>query len=108
MKIAAGSLCALLLAARYLREHGVAPADFQTHGFRRGNHEMAMRGTFASGRLKNGMAPGVEGGYTRLQPDGTVVPIFDAAGTYRSRGVPLIIIAGVLLLAKLTDLQNHR
>ncbi len=81
-------------AARYLRERGVAPADFQTYGFRRGNHEMAMRGTFASGRLKNEMAPGVEGSYTKLQPEGTVVPIFDAAETYRSRKVPLIIIAG--------------
>jgi aconitate hydratase len=81
-------------AARYLQERGVAPADFQTYGFRRGNHEMALRGTFASTRLRNDMAPGVEGPYTKLQPDGTVVPIFDAAETYSSRGVPLILIAG--------------
>jgi aconitate hydratase len=87
--IAAGSP-----AARYLKERGVAEADFQTYGFRRGNHEMALRGTFASSRLRNEMSPGVEGPYTKLQPDGIVVPIFDAAETYRSRGVPLILIAG--------------
>jgi aconitate hydratase len=72
----------------------VAPADFQTHGFRRGNHEMALRGTFASPRLKNDMTPEMEGPYTKLQPDGTVMPIFDAAEAYRDRGVPLIVVAG--------------
>jgi aconitate hydratase len=81
-------------AARYLVERGVAPADFQTHGFRRGNHEMALRGTFASPRLKNAMAPEREGPFTKLQPEGAVVPIFDAAEAYRARGVPLIVIAG--------------
>jgi aconitate hydratase len=81
-------------AARYLSERGVVPADFQTHGFRRGNHEMALRGTFASPRLKNAMTPGMEGPFTTLQPDGTVLPIFDAAQTYRERDVPLIVIAG--------------
>ena len=81
-------------AASYLMERGVAAADFQTYGFRRGNHEMALRGTFASGRLKNEMTGGLEGPYTILQPDGTTMPIFDAAETYRSRGVPLILIAG--------------
>ena len=70
-------------AARYLTERGVAPADFQTHGFRRGNHEMAMRGTFASPRLKNAMTPGVEGPFTKLQPEGSLLPIFDAAQAYR-------------------------
>ncbi|HKA43447.1 MAG TPA: aconitate hydratase AcnA [Burkholderiales bacterium] len=82
------------VAARYLTERGVAAADFQTYGFRRGNHEMALRGTFASSRLKNAMTPREEGPYTRLEPDGTVMPIFDAAQVYRSRGVPLILIAG--------------
>ncbi|MGQ0524670.1 MAG: aconitase family protein, partial [Betaproteobacteria bacterium] len=81
-------------AARYLAARGVKPVDFQTYGFRRGNHEMALRGTFASGRLKNEMVPGVEGPYTRLQPEGTVIPIFDAAQAYRERGVPLIVFAG--------------
>ncbi len=87
--IAAGSP-----AGRYLKEHGITEADFQTYGFRRGNHEMALRGTFASTRLRNEMSSGVEGPYTKLQPDGVVVPIFDAAETYRSRSVPLILIAG--------------
>jgi aconitate hydratase len=81
-------------AARYLSERGVVRADFQTHGFRRGNHEMALRGTFASPRLKNAMTPGMEGPFTTLHPDGTVLPIFDAAQAYRERGVPLIVIAG--------------
>jgi aconitate hydratase len=81
-------------AARYLAERGVAPADFQTHGFRRGNHEMALRGTFASPRLKNAMTPRMEGPFTVLQPEGAVMSIFDAAQAYRERGVPLIVIAG--------------
>ena len=81
-------------AARYLTGHSVAPRDFQTYGFRRGNHEMAMRGTFASNRLKNEMAPGTEGALTKLQPDGTVVSIFEASEIYRRRGVPLIVFAG--------------
>ena len=82
------------VAAKYLIERGVKPADFQTYGFRRGNHEMALRGTFASNRLKNDMAPGTEGPVTTLQPDGQVMPIFEAAEAYRERGVPLIVIAG--------------
>jgi len=81
-------------AARYLTERGVERADFQTYGFRRGNHEMALRGTFASGRLKNEIVPDMEGGYTKLHPEGTPLPIFDAAGLYRDRGVPLIVFAG--------------
>lgn len=87
--ISAGSV-----AAKYLTERGVKPADFQTYGFRRGNHEMALRGTFASVRLKNEMVPGTEGAYTKLQPEGTTLPIFDAAEIYRGRGVSLILFAG--------------
>jgi len=82
------------VAARYLTEHGVEPADYQTYGFRRGNHEIALRGTFASSRLSNEMTPGTEGPYTVLQPEGTTLPIFDAAELYRSRGVPLVVFAG--------------
>jgi aconitate hydratase len=81
-------------AARYLTERGVARGDFQTYGFRRGNHEIALRGTFASGRLKNEMVPDREGAYTKLQPEGTALPIFDAAAIYRERNVPLIVFAG--------------
>jgi aconitate hydratase len=82
------------VAARYLGEQGVEPADFQTYGFRRGNHEVAIRGTFASGRLRNALVPGREGPWTTLQPEGEVLPMFDAAGRYRSRGVPLAVFAG--------------
>jgi aconitate hydratase len=82
------------VAARYLGKHGVKPADFQTYGFRRGNHELALRGTFASGRLRNLMVPGTEGPHTQLQPEGKVMPIYDAAEIYRERGVPLIVFAG--------------
>ncbi|MCW5575155.1 MAG: aconitate hydratase, partial [Burkholderiales bacterium] len=80
--------------ARYLAERGVKPEDFQTYGFRRGNHEMALRGTFASVRLRNGMVPSVEGPYTKLHPEGEILPIFDAAEIYRDRKVPLIVFAG--------------
>jgi aconitate hydratase len=80
--------------ARYLAERGLAPAEFHTYGIRRGNHEVGMRATFASTRLKNEMVAGTEGGCTRLQPDGTVLSIYDAAEAYRRRGVPLIVIAG--------------
>ncbi len=88
------TISAKSVAAKYLTERGVKPIDFQTYGFRRGNHELALRGTFASGRLRNEMVPGTEGAYTRLQPEGTTLPIFDAAEIYRGRGVPLIVIAG--------------
>ncbi len=81
-------------AGRYLSERGVARKDFQNYGFRRGNHEVAMRGAFMSGRLRNAMVPDTEGGYTRVYPDGATMSIFDAASAYRSRGVPLIVIAG--------------
>ena len=81
-------------AARNLKQRGLTPAEFHTYGIRRGNHEIAMRATLASPRLKNDMLPGAEGGNTRLQPDGTVLAIYDAAEVYRSRGVPLILIVG--------------
>ena len=80
--------------ARYLKERGLVPAEFHTYGIRRGNHEVGMRATFASNRLKNLTAPGTEGGWTKLQPDGTVLSIYDAAQIYRERGEPLIVIAG--------------
>ncbi len=81
-------------AGRYLIEHGVQPADFNSFGARRGNHEVMLRGTFANIRLKNEMVPGVEGGVTRLMPDGAVMSIYDAAMKYRAGGVPLVVIAG--------------
>jgi aconitate hydratase len=90
----AGSIASDSPTARYLTERGLKPAEFHSYGTRRGNHEVGMRGTFASMRLKNAMVPGSEGGSTMLQPDGKVMAIYDAAEAYRSRGVPLVVIAG--------------
>ena len=81
-------------AGKYLVEHGVQPADFNSYGARRGNHEVMMRGTFANTRLKNQLAPGTEGGWTTYQPDGGVMTIYDAAMQYKASGVPLVIFAG--------------
>jgi len=81
-------------AGQYLQSHGVVPADFNSYGSRRGNHEVMMRGTFANIRLRNQLAPGTEGGWTTYQPGGTVMTIYDAAMAYKSAGVPLVILAG--------------
>ena len=90
----AGSIKADSPAGRYLQEHGVARADFNSYGSRRGNHEVMVRGTFANIRLRNELAPGTEGGVTRHLPDGAGMSIYDAAIRYRSEGVPLLVIAG--------------
>ena len=90
----AGSIQADSPAGRYLVELGVAPVDFNSYGARRGNHEVMMRGTFANIRLRNRMAPGTEGGWTRTSPDAEPVTIFDAAMEYRASGTPLVVIAG--------------
>ncbi len=81
-------------AGQYLRERGVRPADFNSFGSRRGNHEVMMRGTFANIRLRNRLAPGTEGGVTRHQPSGEQMFIYDAAMRYQREGVPQIVIAG--------------
>ena len=81
-------------AGKYLTDHGVAPADFNQYGSRRGNHEVMVRGTFANVRLRNKMAPGTEGGVTRLLPEGTGMSIYDASVEYAKRGTPLAILAG--------------
>ena len=70
------------------------PADFNSYGSRRGNHEIMIRGTFANIRLRNQLAPGTEGGVTRHQPSGDELSIFDASVRYASEGVPLVILAG--------------
>jgi aconitate hydratase len=90
----AGSIKKDSPAGKYLIEHGVQPADFNSYGARRGNHEVMMRGTFANIRLRNQLAPGTEGGWTTYQPDGEVMTIYDAAMKYKAAGVPLIILAG--------------
>jgi len=81
-------------AGQYLASHGVATADFNSYGSRRGNHEVMVRGTFANVRLRNKLAPGTEGGVTRLLPEGTGMSIYDASVVYAERGIPLCILAG--------------
>jgi aconitate hydratase len=81
-------------AGKYLVEHGVKPTDFNSYGSRRGNHEVMVRGTFANVRLRNKLAPGTEGGVTRLLPEGETMSIFDASVKYAERGTPLVILAG--------------
>jgi len=90
----AGSIKANGPAGKYLADRGVKPADFNSYGSRRGNHEVMVRGTFANVRLRNKLAPGTEGGVTRLLPEGEQMSIFDASLKYAERGVPLIILAG--------------
>lgn len=90
----AGSIAADSPAARYLEERGVAPADFNTYGARRGNHEVMMRGTFANVKLQNELAEGRRGGWTRDFATGDVLPLFDAAMGYEAAGVPLVVVAG--------------
>ncbi|MEU1424381.1 aconitate hydratase [Kitasatospora sp. NPDC005751] len=81
-------------AGEYLQAHGVAPRDFNSYGSRRGNHEVMIRGTFANVRLRNLLAPGTEGGFTRHLPDGEQTTIHAAAVRYAEEGVPLLIVAG--------------
>jgi aconitate hydratase len=90
----AGSIKAAGPAGKYLQEHGVTPADFNSYGSRRGNHEVMVRGTFANVRLRNLLVPGTEGGFTRHFPDGAQMTIFEASEIYKREGVPLIILAG--------------
>jgi aconitate hydratase len=90
----AGNIKANGPAGEYLSEHGVKLADFNSYGSRRGNHEVMVRGTFANVRLRNKLAPGTEGGVTRLLPEGEGMSIFDASVKYEERGVPLVILAG--------------
>jgi len=90
----AGAIKADSPAGQYLEAHGVAPADFNSLGSRRGNHEVMMRGTFANIRLRNRLAPGTEGGITVHQPGGEQMSIFDAAQRYAAEGVPLVVLAG--------------
>ena len=82
-------------AGRYLAEHGVEHRDFNSYGSRRGNHEVMIRGTFANIRLRNQLAPGTEGGFTRdLAGDGEVTTVFEASEKYLAAGTPLVVLAG--------------
>ncbi|MEM6810192.1 MAG: aconitate hydratase AcnA [Pseudomonadota bacterium] len=90
----AGSIALDSPAADYLRAEGVKPHEFNSYGSRRGNHEVMMRGTFANIRLRNLLAPGTEGGWTRHQPTGEQMTIFDAAQRYAQESTPLVVLAG--------------
>ncbi|HTJ15416.1 MAG TPA: aconitate hydratase AcnA [Steroidobacteraceae bacterium] len=90
----AGDISKSSPAAKYLMSLGVQPADFNSYGARRGNHEVMMRGTFANIRLRNQLAPGTEGGVTVHVPSGEQMSIYDAAMRYKQQGTPLVILAG--------------
>ena len=90
----AGSIKDTSPAGKWLQEHGVIKADFNSYGSRRGNHEVMMRGTFANIRLRNLLLPGTEGGVTAYLPTGEEMSIFDAAMKYQADGTPLVILAG--------------
>jgi aconitate hydratase len=90
----AGSIAQNSPAAEYLQSYQIQRRDWNSYGSRRGNHEVMMRGTFANIRLKNEMAGGKEGGWTRLMPEGEAMSIYDAAMQYKERGTPLVVFAG--------------
>jgi aconitate hydratase len=90
----AGNISKTSPAAKYLMAQGVQPADFNSYGARRGNHEVMMRGTFANIRLRNLLAPGTEGGVTVHVPTGEQMSIYDAAMKYKAEGTPLVVLAG--------------
>ncbi|WP_158736435.1 aconitate hydratase AcnA [Alteribacillus sp. YIM 98480] len=90
----AGSIAKDSPAGKYLMDKGLKPAQFNSYGSRRGNHEVMMRGTFANIRIKNQLAPGTEGGYTTYWPNGEVMAIYDAAMKYKEDNTGLMVIAG--------------
>ncbi len=90
----AGSIQKESPTGEYFMKHQVLPKDYNSYGSRRGNHEVMMRGTFANIRIKNEMAPGTEGGFTKLHPEGKVMPIYEAVTEYKKRGTDLVVIGG--------------
>ena len=88
----AGSIKADSPAGKWLMEHQVSKADFNSYGARRGHHEVMMRGTFANIRIKNEMVPGVEGGFSKYK--GEVMPVYDAAMRHKADGTPMVVVAG--------------
>ena len=78
----------------YFMKHQILPKDFNSYGSRRGNHEVMMRGTFANIRIRNEMAPGTEGGFTKLYPEEKVMPVYDAVVEYKKRKTDLVVIGG--------------
>ncbi len=90
----AGSIQKESPTGEYFMKHQILPKDYNSYGSRRGNHEVMMRGTFANIRIRNEMAPGSEGGFTKLYPEGKIMPIYDAVTEYKKRGTDLIVIGG--------------
>ena len=90
----AGSIQKESPTGEYFMKHQILPKDYNSYGSRRGNHEVMMRGTFANIRIKNEIAPGTEGGFTRLFPEGKVMSIYDAVVEYKKRGTDLVVIGG--------------
>ena len=78
----------------YFMKHQILPKDYNSYGARRGNHQVMMRGTFANIRIRNEMAPGIEGGYTKLYPEGKIMAVYDAVVEYKKRGTDLVVIGG--------------
>ncbi len=90
----AGSIQKESPTGNYFMKHQILPKDYNSYGARRGNHEVMMRGTFANIRIKNEMAPGTEGGFTKLHPEEKVMPIYDAVVEYKKRGTDLVVFGG--------------
>ncbi len=90
----AGSIQKNSPTGEYFMKHQILPKDYNSYGSRRGNHEVMMRGTFANIRIRNEMAPGTEGGFTKLYPEGKVLSVYDAVVEYKNRGTDLVVIGG--------------
>jgi len=90
----AGSIQKESPTGEYFMEHQILPKDYNSYGSRRGNHEVMMRGAFANIRIRNEIAPGTEGGFTKLFPEGKVMPVYDAVVEYKKRGTDLVVIGG--------------
>ena len=90
----AGSIQKESPTGEYFMKHQILPKDYNSYGSRRGNHEVMMRGTFANIRIRNEMAPGTEGGFTKLYPEERIMPIYDAVVKYKNRGTDLVVIGG--------------
>ncbi len=90
----AGSIQKDSPTGEYFMEHQILPKDYNSYGSRRGNHEVMMRGTFANIRIRNEMAPGTEGGFTKLYPEEKVLPVYNAVVEYKKRGTDLVVIGG--------------
>ena len=90
----AGSIQKESPTGEYFMKHQILPKDYNSYGSRRGNHEVMMRGTFANIRIRNEMAPGTEGGFTKLYPENKIMPVYDAVVEYKKRGTDLVVIGG--------------